>query len=73
MDEAKKLLELMTKKFPPDKPRRHSLTLDDDGELQLTLAINDLFQPILIKDGKSAEFLAAEITNVLLEAGLVPA
>lgn len=68
MRNAKILLEELTRRMPPDPPRRHGLMLGDDGRLSLQLAVFDLFVPVNFEDGdldKPPEQMAAEIEKLV--------
>lgn len=46
---ARNLLAAMTTAYPPDTGRHHALTLNDLGQLQLTLCLNGEFVPIIFE------------------------
>lgn len=50
MRKAKRFLELLTEKVPPDAGTKHNLTLSDDGRLQIIIIQGGRFQPLLFNE-----------------------
>lgn len=71
MRNAKDLLARLTASFPPDENRRHAIMLNDSDELEIQLALNGKFQPVVIT-GNSLDvpsgMMAVEVAHLLREA-----
>jgi hypothetical protein len=47
---AKELLEQLTERFIPGRKQRHNLTLDNKGQLEVTLMLGEQYLPIVLED-----------------------
>ena len=48
MRKAKALLEALTASYPPGDGQRHSIHINPDGDLEITLFLGEHYQPIVI-------------------------
>ena len=66
---AKDLLSKINDILPPSEPRKHNITINDDGDLVVTLAM-DKFYPFKIEDKdllRLPESIALEIVSIYKE------
>jgi len=70
MVQAKLLLEQLTIQMPPGIGQRHSITIDEAGNLVVTLMMGDVYVPATLEEGdydKGIYDLVAELVFVANE------
>lgn len=75
---VRSFLEQLTQRLPPWDKERHNLTVDEDGDMVLTIKIGEFFWPCKLSDEdllKSVDELADEIEKMIKAkyASFVPA
>lgn len=72
MDEARRVLESLTTKYPPrgnipdGPPPRHNITLNDEGNLEITLMLGNYYVPIVLEE-EDLDRSASEISIAVSE------